>query len=143
MTSYVGQMMTIKIHKNNLGVVVFDSVTFVDITHVPGYTPGDPVVYKIDYVGSPNDAYMIQYTAAEGAPFADFMIAELIAMAVAAVGGAELAGTLLTITPLLAGSGYFTAPGVTLLGGGFGGLGNEGRHDEAQSGQEERGFHEL
>lgn len=121
MTTNVGQMMTIKIHENDSGVVVFDSVSIVDFTHVPGFT-GATTSYKIDYASTANDAYLVQITTDYLTPFATSLtITQLKALAVAAVGSAELAGTLLTISPLVAGSGYFTAPSVTLTGGGVGG----------------------
>ena len=121
MTTNVGQLMTIHIHESTAGAIVFDSVSVVDFTHLPGYA-GVTTPFKIDYAGTSHDAYMVQVTTDYLNPFATTLtVAQLTAMAVAAIGSAELAGTLLTITPLVAGSGYFIAPAVILAGGGVGG----------------------
>ena len=85
MTTNVGQKMTIKIHENASGVVVFDSVTIVDFTHLAGFT-GATTVFKNDVTGTPNDAFTVQITTDYLNLFSDTLtVAQLIALAVAAV----------------------------------------------------------
>lgn len=57
----IGQKMTIKIHENDSGTVVFDSVQYVDLNHAAGFT-GATTVKKEDFTGSPNDAFTVQVT---------------------------------------------------------------------------------
>ena len=64
----IGQVMTIKIHENDAGDVVFDSAKIVDFTHLPGFT-GATTVIKNDFTGTPNDAFIVQITVANGSEF--------------------------------------------------------------------------
>lgn len=57
----IGQKMTIKIHEDDAGVVVFDSVQIVPFTHAPGFI-GATTAKKEDFVGSANDAFIVQIT---------------------------------------------------------------------------------
>lgn len=64
----IGQKMTIKIHEDTGGAVVFDSVSIVPFTHAAGFV-GATTVKKEDFTGSPNDAFLVQITTDSGAPF--------------------------------------------------------------------------
>jgi hypothetical protein len=64
----LGQVMTIKIHENNDGDVVFDSAKIVEFTHIDGFT-GATTVLKNDYTGTRNDAFTVQITVPSSAPF--------------------------------------------------------------------------
>ena len=65
----IGQKMTIKVHENDAGTVVFDSVSIVEFTHVPGFA-GATTVFKNDFAGTLNDAFTVQVTTDSTAPFA-------------------------------------------------------------------------
>lgn len=81
----IGQEMTIKIHETAAGAVVFDSAKIVDFTHVPGFT-GATTVFKNDYTSTPNDAFTVQITVAEGSEFATTLsISDMTTMATDAV----------------------------------------------------------
>lgn len=64
----IGQKMTIKIHENDAGAVVLDSVSIVEFTHIAGFT-GATTVKKEDFTGSSNDAFVVQVTTDSAAPF--------------------------------------------------------------------------
>lgn len=84
----IGQKMTIKIHENAAGDVVFDSANIVDFTHVPGFT-GATTVVKNDYVGTTNDAFTVQITVPSGSEFAaSLTIADITTLATDAVNAA-------------------------------------------------------
>ena len=57
----IGQKMTIKIHEDDAGDVVFDSVEIVEMNHAAGFT-GATTVKKEDFTGSPNDKFVVQVT---------------------------------------------------------------------------------
>ena len=81
----IGQKMTIKIHEDDAGVVVFDSVQIVPFTHAPGFV-GSTTVMKEDFIGSPNDAFIVQVTTDSGNPFSTSQtIAQLTTLAEDAV----------------------------------------------------------
>lgn len=81
----IGQKMTIKIHEDDAGVVVFDSVQIVPFTHAPGFT-GATSVKKEDFVGSANDAFTVQITTDSGNLFSTSQtIAQLTTLATDAV----------------------------------------------------------
>ena len=81
----IGQKMTIKIHENDSGVVVFDSATIVEFTHAAGFA-GATTVVKNDFTGSVNDAFIVQITTDSTAPFATTLtIAAITALAKNAV----------------------------------------------------------
>ena len=90
----IGQKMTIKIHENASGVIVFDSVSIVPFTHdagfsgysgVPGVGPST-VVRKEDFTGSPNDSFVVQITTTDASPFSPSLtIAQITTLAVDAV----------------------------------------------------------
>ena len=62
----IGQQYTIRIHENDAGTVVFDSVTVSEFTHVAGFA-GATTVKKEDFTNNPNDAFIVQITYANGA----------------------------------------------------------------------------
>jgi hypothetical protein len=81
----IGQKMTIKIHEDSTGAVVFDSVTIVEFTHVAGFA-GATTVVKNDFTGSANDAFIVQITTDSTAPFATTLtVAAITALAKNAV----------------------------------------------------------
>lgn len=92
----IGQKLTIKIHENDSGAVVFDSATIVEFTHVAGFT-GATTIVKNDFTGSVNDAFIVQVTTDSTAPFSTGLtIAQMTATAknaVNAVFGNGEAGT--------------------------------------------------
>lgn len=63
----IGQKMTIKIHEDDLGAVVLDSVEIVPFNHNVGYVAATSVK-KEDFTGSVNDAFTVQITAPSTAP---------------------------------------------------------------------------
>lgn len=104
----IGQKMTIKIHEDDAGVVVFDSVQIVPFTYAPAYYTDDvfhpheifgpgpghqlitfvgaTTVKKEDFVGSTNDAFVVQVTTDSGNPFSTSQtIAQLTTLAKNAV----------------------------------------------------------
>jgi hypothetical protein len=90
----IGQKMTIKIHEDDAGVVVFDSVQIVPFTYAPSYYTDDQLttfvgattVKKEDFVGSTNDAFVVQVTTDSGNPFSTSQtIAQLTTLAQNAV----------------------------------------------------------
>lgn len=90
----IGQKLTIKIHENDSGAVVFDSAQIVEFNHVAGFT-GATTVVKNDITGTPNDAFTVQITTDAGTPFASTLkISDLTTLAVNAVlaefGNAEI-----------------------------------------------------
>jgi hypothetical protein len=89
----IGQKMTIKIHENESGVIVFDSVSIVPFTHdagfsgysgVPGVGPST-VVRKEDFTGSANDSFVVQITGLWNSFSPSLTIAQITTMAVDAV----------------------------------------------------------
>ena len=81
----IGQNMTIKIHEDSTGAVVFDSVTIVEFTHVAGFT-GATTVVKNDFTGTPNDAFIVQITTDSANLFATSLtVAAITALAKDAV----------------------------------------------------------
>lgn len=63
--SLIGQMFVIKIHEDDSGVVVFDSVTITPFTHEAGAVTTTSVV-KNDFTGSANDAYTVKFAYPNG-----------------------------------------------------------------------------
>lgn len=81
----IGQKLTIKVHESAAGVVVFDSASIVDFTHVAGFA-GATTVFKNDFTGSANDAFTVQVTTPSTALFATTLtIAAMTTMAQDAV----------------------------------------------------------
>jgi hypothetical protein len=84
----IGQKLTIKIHENDAGDVVFDSASIIEFTHIQGFT-GATTVIKNDHVGTPNDAFTVQITTPNGSEFSTALtIAEFTTMATDAVNAA-------------------------------------------------------
>lgn len=84
----IGQKLTIKIHENDAGTVVFDSASIVEFTHVPGFV-GATTVFKNDFTGSPNDAFTVQLTTDSTRPFnSNLTIASMTTTATDAVNAA-------------------------------------------------------
>lgn len=61
----IGQKMTIKVHENEAGTLVFDSVSIVDFNHSAGFT-GATTVVKNDFAGTANDEFTVQVTTDSG-----------------------------------------------------------------------------
>lgn len=81
----IGQKMTIKIHENDAGTVVFDSVQIVEMNHAAGFV-GATTVKKEDFTGSVNDAFVVQVTTDSGNLFSTGLtVAQITTLAVNAV----------------------------------------------------------
>lgn len=81
----IGQKMTIKIHEDTGGAVVFDSVSIVPFNHVAGFV-GATTVKKEDFTGSPNDAFVVQITTDSLTPFSTGLtVAQITTLATDAV----------------------------------------------------------
>lgn len=88
----IGQVYTIKIHEVDGGdstTVVFDGVTVKEFTHAAGFS-GATTVVKEDFTGTPDDAFVVQVTYAEGSlPDTDAMtIDAMVTLAKNAVNNA-------------------------------------------------------
>lgn len=84
----IGQQYTIKVHEDDSGTVVFDSVQIKEFNHVAGFV-GATTVKKEDFTGSPNDAFVVQVTYdSTSLPSQATTITQLVTLAKNAVNAA-------------------------------------------------------
>lgn len=90
----VGKRVRVTMHENASGTAVFDSAVFDDWSHDVGATTGAAVVFKDDFTGSLNDAFVVQWSVVVGdvATWTAKSCDTLLADAVAAVNAAFPSG---------------------------------------------------